>query len=77
MSYYGVPLSWFENNDRVLLYGSFFLENQYENAETVAVINEDLYNYFFKGKNPIGEKIEMDGKIFAVVGVVKNLPRES
>jgi ABC-type antimicrobial peptide transport system permease subunit len=71
MSYYGIPLGWFDNNDRELLYGSFFTQQQFENAESVAIINEDLYTYLFNGKNPIGEKIQLEGKVFAVVGVLK------
>jgi len=77
MSYYGVPLAWFENNDRELLYGSFFTQHQFDNAESVTIINEDLYNYLFPGKNPIGEKIQLEGKIFAVIGVLKKMAREA
>ncbi|MDR2541003.1 MAG: ABC transporter permease [Candidatus Peribacteria bacterium] len=29
---------------------------------------------FFGNENPIGKKVEMGGKIFAVVGVLKNDP---
>jgi hypothetical protein len=77
MSYYGVPGSRFKNNDRELLYGSFFTETQSENAELVAIISEDLYSYYFpKKNNPIGEKVNINGKIFAIVGVVKKVIRE-
>jgi hypothetical protein len=78
MSYYGIPESRFKNNDRELLYGSFFTKTQIENSELVAIISEDLYTYYFPKKNsPIGEKVEIDGKIFAIVGVIKKVPRES
>ncbi|MDD3868813.1 MAG: ABC transporter permease [Candidatus Absconditabacteria bacterium] len=77
MQYYGVPISWFENNDRELSHGSFFIEQQYDRSDAVVIINRDLYERLFEGKNPIGEKIELNKKLFAVVGVVKNLPRES
>jgi hypothetical protein len=72
MSYYGAPLSWFENNDRKLVYGSFFTEKQYDDKELVAILNEDASRLFFGEKNPIGEKVTLGGKIFAVVGVLKN-----
>ncbi|MDR0607146.1 MAG: ABC transporter permease [Candidatus Peribacteria bacterium] len=74
MNYYGVPISRFENNDRKLLYGSFFTEQQGENAELVTIISEDLYEYYFpKKNNPIGEKVNINGKIFAIIGVVKKV----
>ena len=72
MSYYGVPRSRFENTDRQLEFGSFFTEQQDSNGEMVTIINEDLSRLFFGEKNPIGEKIDIGGKIFAVVGVLKN-----
>ncbi|GHW02846.1 ABC transporter permease [candidate division SR1 bacterium] len=72
MSYYGVPKSYFDNVDRELLFGSFFTPSQYENAEMVAVLGEDVSTAFFGSKNPIGEKIVIGGKNFAVIGVVKN-----
>ena len=77
MSYYGVPIGRFDNNDRELLYGSFFTQQQFDNAESVAIINEDLYAYLFNGKNPIGEKIQLEGKVFAVIGVLKKMIRET
>ncbi|GHV22243.1 hypothetical protein FACS1894176_01160 [Bacteroidia bacterium] len=77
LTYYGVPINWFETNDRELLYGSFFSQKQYDNTELVTVIGEDLYTYYFpKKNNPIGEKLTINGKIFAVVGVMKKPPRE-
>ena len=77
VSFYGIPISWFDNNDRTLLYGAFFNQNHYDQSEQVVIINQDLSEYSFPNKNPIGEKITLAGKIFAVIGVVKKLPRES
>jgi ABC-type antimicrobial peptide transport system permease subunit len=38
----------------------------------VAVIDENVYQHYFKNKkNPIGEKIIVGGKTFAVIGVIK------
>jgi ABC-type antimicrobial peptide transport system permease subunit len=77
VQYYGIPINWFDNNDRELFYGTFFSQGQYDNAELVAVISEDLAKYYFpKKENPIGEKITLNGKIFAVVGVMKKTIRE-
>ncbi|MDR0369767.1 MAG: ABC transporter permease [Candidatus Peribacteria bacterium] len=67
MSFYGVPIHWFDNNDRELLLGSLFQDRQYQNVESVVIINEDMYKYYFESKNPIGEKLELNGKIFAVI----------
>ncbi|MDR0649867.1 MAG: ABC transporter permease [Candidatus Peribacteria bacterium] len=77
LQYYGVPINWFENSEKEVLYGTFFTQKQYDNAELVAVINEDLAEYYFpKKENPIGEKITLNGKIFAIVGVMKKVLRE-
>jgi putative ABC transport system permease protein len=76
LSYYGVPKSRFDNNDKELLYGSFFTTAQYENQESVTILSEEAYKYFFGKKNPIGEKVELGGKIFAVVGVLKDASAE-
>jgi hypothetical protein len=67
VSFYGVPIHWFDNNDRELLLGSLFQDRQYQNVESVVIINEDMYKYYFESKNPIGEKLELNGKIFAVI----------
>ena len=72
MSYYGVPRSRFENTERQLEFGSFFTERQNTNGELVTILNEDLSRLRFGEKNPIGEKVDIGGKIFAVVGVLKN-----
>jgi putative ABC transport system permease protein len=74
---YGVPATWFSNTDKELLYGSFFTSKQYDTSGQVIVINESVYQYYLKGKQPIGEKITIGGKTFAVLGVVKITPEES
>jgi ABC-type antimicrobial peptide transport system permease subunit len=77
IQYYGIPINWFENNDRELSYGIFFSQRQYDSMELVAVINEDVAKYYFpKKENPIGEKITLNGKVFAIIGVVKKTIRE-
>lgn len=77
MSYYGIPINWFNNNERTILHGAFFTQKHYDNAELVVVINEDVAKYYFpKKENPIGEKITINWKIFAIVGVVKKTIRE-
>ncbi|MDR0859683.1 MAG: ABC transporter permease, partial [Candidatus Peribacteria bacterium] len=42
----------------------------------MVILSEESYKYFFDTKNPIGEKVEIGGKLFAVVGVVKDTPSE-
>jgi ABC-type antimicrobial peptide transport system permease subunit len=70
-----VPVSWFKNNEKELLYGTFFTQEQFDKAEQVAVIDDQLYQQYFKNnKNPIGEKITVGGKTFAVIGVTKTPP---
>ncbi|MDR0859518.1 MAG: hypothetical protein LBO09_00620 [Candidatus Peribacteria bacterium] len=40
----------------------------------MTILGEDVSQVFFGNENPIGKKIELGGKIFAVVGVLKNDP---
>jgi ABC-type antimicrobial peptide transport system permease subunit len=77
LNIFGVPSNWFKNNDKELLHGSFFTSGQYEKAESVIVITDRVYQYYLKGKNPIGATLTLEGKTFIVVGVVKNAPSES
>ncbi|MDR2415475.1 MAG: ABC transporter permease [Candidatus Peribacteria bacterium] len=78
MNIFGVPVSRFKNNDKELVYGTFFTPEQFDASEPVAVIDENVYQYYFKNKkNPIGEKIIVGGKTFAVIGVIKTTSPEA
>lgn len=72
-----VPLNWYDLTDKKLTYWTFFSEQQYNNAESIAVISYDLYERLFNGKNPIGEKVTVNKKTFAVIWVLEKELRES
>ena len=76
MTLYGVPLNWYQHSENELLYWAFFSQQQYDNAEKVAIISFDLYERLFSWKNPIGQKITFNKKIYAIIGVFKKQQRE-
>ena len=76
MTLYGVPLNWYTHTDKKLKYWAFFSQQQYDNAESVAIISHDLYDRLFSWKNPIWQKITVNKKIYAVIGVFSKEQRE-
>jgi predicted permease len=43
-----------------------------ENAELVAVVNETMAEKYWKGREPIGQRMQVKGRWLTVVGVAKN-----
>lgn len=76
MTLYGVPLNRYTHTDKKLIYWAFFSQKQYDNAESVAIISNDLYERLFVWKNPIWQKITVNKKIYAVIGVFWKEQRE-
>ncbi len=54
--------------------GRPFTQDEFENADYVAVINEATKEKFFNGESAIGKTLETNNKRYRVVGVVKNIP---
>jgi len=77
MSMYWIPLNWYEHTTKKLMIWTFFSEQQYNNAESVAIISQDLYERLFKWKNPIWEKIKFNKKTYAVIWVFEKEQQES
>lgn len=50
--------------------GSFFNKSQSETGKLVAVVGKTLVDDLFLNKNPIGEKIEIKGQKYKVIGVL-------
>lgn len=55
------------------LEGKAFSKDDVDNANLVAVINEETRLKYFNGESAIGKTIEADGKNYRVIGVVKNV----
>ena len=51
--------------------GRFISDTEDERRQMVAFIGNDLKDKFFAGSNPIGKKIEVQGRQFEVIGVAK------
>lgn len=51
--------------------GKFFDKSQVDSARKVAVIGQTLVDKLFLGKNPLGEKIDIKGQKYLVLGILK------
>lgn len=46
--------------------------NESSHAPRVAVVNEALVHAFFPNENPLGQRVKSGGRIYQIIGVVKN-----
>ena len=60
-----------------LVSGREFTRADDERAALVAVVNETMTNKYWRGKNPIGERVQVKGRWMQVVGVAKDSKYES
>jgi len=60
-----------------LVSGREFTRADDEKAALVAVVNETMATQYWRGKNPIGERVEVKGRWMQVVGVAKDSKYES
>jgi predicted permease len=68
-----VSPGYFQSLGIPVLAGRDFTEQDGPGAPKVAIINETLARYFFKGANPIGRKIGLDGvPDTEIIGVVRD-----
>lgn len=54
-----------------LLMGRYFNEFEEKYGSNVIVLGHMVYSTVFKGENPIGETVKLNGRPFRVIGVVK------
>ncbi len=57
-------------------YGSFFARSDLDTRASVAVIGEYPRQQLFGSRNPIGETIRINGEVFTVIGVYKQIDSE-
>ena len=60
-----------------LVSGREFTRADDEKAALVAVVNETMAAQYWRGKNPIGERVQVKGRWMQVVGVAKDSKYES
>ena len=68
---YGATETFSDFNDYTLLSGRFFTKEEILSGRRVAVIGETFYDEVFKGKNAIGENIEVNNTKYTVIGIVE------
>ena len=57
--------------------GREFTRADDENAALVAVVNETMAAQYWRGSNPIGERVQVKGRWMQVVGIAKDSKYES
>lgn len=67
---FGVDNSYFTTNGLVLKSGRTFVDSDFTDFHTAAIIDADTADSLFDGENPIGKTIEISGIPFTVVGIV-------
>jgi putative ABC transport system permease protein len=55
-----------------LVSGRDFTPADNENSQSVAVVNETMVQRFWRGQNPVGQRLQVKGRWLHVVGVAKN-----
>ncbi|HKN75596.1 MAG TPA: ABC transporter permease [Candidatus Acidoferrum sp.] len=60
-----------------LVSGREFTRADGEKAEPVAVVNETMSEQFWRGKDPVGERVQVKGRWMKVVGVAKDSKYQS
>lgn len=51
--------------------GRFLIQNDLDNMQKVAIIGTAVVNDIFEDRNPLSQKIKINGQIFSVVGVLE------
>ncbi len=60
-----------------VMFGREFTRADDENAALVAVVNETMAAQYWRGRNPIGERVQAKGRWMQVVGIAKDSKYES
>ena len=69
-----VNAGWWQVFDYEFTEGRPFGSQEVSEAGSVAVIDEEVKNRFFPNKKASGEMLEVAGKMYKIVGVVRNVP---
>ena len=77
VSYNQVGPDYFATMGIPLISGREFTRADDENARLVAVVNETMVNRYWRGRNPVGRRLQANGKWLEVVGVAANSKYDS
>ena len=77
VQYNEVGPDYFATMGIALLSGREFTRADHENAALVAVVNETMARQYWRGKNPIGQRVQVNGRWMRVVGVAKDSKYQS
>ncbi|MGC1091069.1 MAG: ABC transporter permease [Candidatus Acidiferrum sp.] len=77
VEYNEVGPAYFATMGIPLTSGREFLRSDDESGAPVAIVNETMAANFWKGKDPIGQRLQAKGKWMTVVGVAKDSKYES
>jgi putative ABC transport system permease protein len=67
-----VTEEYLATSGRKVLQGRFLSAVDFSNYRSVVVIDRFLADQLFKGKNPVGERIFLMGRLWSVVGVIES-----
>src|SRR6202521_4762345 len=77
LQYNEVVTIYFAAVDIPLVSGHEFTRADDEKAALVAVVNETMAAKYWRGRNPIGERVQVKGRWMQVVGVAKDSKYQS
>jgi macrolide transport system ATP-binding/permease protein len=77
VQYNEVGPNYFATMGILLMSGREFTRADDEKAALVAVVNETMAAKYWRGKNPIGERVQVKGRWMQVVGVAKDSKYQS
>jgi predicted permease len=71
-----VTAGYFQTMRIPLLQGRDFTRDDSEDAPPVAMVDQTMASHFWPGQYPVGKRMSIYGKLFTVVGVVKNVKHQ-
>jgi macrolide transport system ATP-binding/permease protein len=77
VEYNEVGPAYFATMGIPLVSGREFTRADDESAALVAIVNETMASQFWKGKNPIGQRVQVKGRWMQIVGVARDSKYES
>ena len=68
---FGTNIDYIKTISANIKEGRFFSNSDDRKGRRVTVVGHGIKDVFFKGKNPIGEEIKIDGEKFRIIGVLE------
>lgn len=71
-SFAGSPIDIISKMDLTMDYGSDFSQENFDKAESVAIVNKNVVETLFNNAYSLGEKVTYNGKEYTIIGVLKD-----